>query len=63
MPGANAWLHAPLPNSSIGECEKYRHLRYERTSVDKTDEDATLFIQLEHMNNLVAHLHFLISLS
>ena len=28
MPGATALLHAPLSNSSIEECEKYRHLKY-----------------------------------
>jgi len=25
MPGANACWYAPLPNSSIVECEKYKH--------------------------------------
>jgi len=27
MPGSNAWLHAPLPNSSVEECEKYKYSR------------------------------------
>jgi len=35
MPGATAWLYAPLPNSGVEECDNYRHLKYIKASVDK----------------------------
>jgi len=35
MPDATAWVYALIPNSSIEKCEKYRHLKYVKTSAYK----------------------------
>jgi len=35
MPRATPWIYVPLPNCSIEEYEKYKHLKYVKTSVDK----------------------------
>jgi len=32
---ATAGLYAPIPSSCIEKCEKYRHLKYVKTSVDE----------------------------
>jgi len=49
MPGATARLYAARPNSCIGEGEKYRHLKYAYTSVDKKNKFRKIKLNLFKM--------------